>query len=457
MPVFSITQLRKPKKGAGASTAYNSVMNTLKVLDLEYKNPFNDKIMSEEYFIETEDIIMAALKNSAITPIKKADLAVALLSNRKEQETWKVESAPQFTMTTDKIEETLEDNWRSLWKNKDLLRSGNVQAMAAGMVGGGEDSINSMLGQLEEVESLLSDIPGSEDKLRTVRKTMDFLEDKGDFWRGVAGRPEEYAILADTTANGEIKNFEVKNIANTSGYKDTGTKMGGFALYGKPHPSLTDEDGLQTIAIGNNIFRGDKTFDFMGEGEFDLTSLRNVPFGNYPSGTVLSSVDNKFKVMQQDGNLISYDNKEELEKAGYSADGAVAMDSDDDAEINSMYSVSTPKQLETKANTQERLDAIRQQYEDQTGFYNYLKGATPEEVGATYGEAAGLLGKAGAELTKTVPEAAKGFVKAGGELAGTVPELFKKSLKTNIEAFKKQGKRIGEAGRIFKGMFGGNK
>jgi len=337
MPVFSVSTIKKPKQGASSSSAYSIYQRELGFLDVKYKDPFTKKITSDKYFEEKGKLMEEALNNPAITAAKKNDILVDYAKVQKDGAAWAITSNKTYKQTTDDLKSVLEDNWQSLWKNTEIMRTGNIPAMAAGMVDG-EGGINDLIGQLEEIKSVMEEVPGSDDAVIPLQKNIDFLEDRAEFWRGVAMKPTEYAAIADTTADGAIKNFEIRNIANTSGYKNTGADMGGFALYGKPHPSLTDEDGTEKIVIGNNVF-SDTGDGFYADGDFDMASLKNVTFGNYYPGTVFKSPNGSFRVMQEDGSFTNYQNEKDLRLDEFSPDGAVAMTTDEFSDLDFMYDV----------------------------------------------------------------------------------------------------------------------
>lgn len=448
MPAFTTMTIKKPKKGTGASTAYSLYQRELDLLKAKYENPFTKKISSKEYFVEKKAVMERALKNPAITNIKKTNILTDRDVLEKDSSAWEFTNQKVFKLTTDQIKETLDDNWQSVWKNADILRSGNVPAMALGMLEG-EGGINDIIGQLEEVESVMNEIPGSEDAIIPIRKNIEYLEDRADFWRGAASRPKEYAVTVDSEADGSIKNFQIKNIANTSGYRNTGADMGGFALYGKPHPSLADESGLETMVIGNNIFKGDKD-GFMLEDKdgFDLSTLRNVPFGNYSPGTVLQSPANSYRVMDEDGGFTEYKNQQELERAGYSPEGIIKMDSDEYNDIDSMYDIRSGKEAMRERSTQERLEQIRSQYEDRR------KSESWQSVGAALGqspETVEMFKKGAASAAGGLASGFKGFVQRGKEALG---DIFSGS---KSKAVKAKGAREQEEARIMTGQFKSNK
>ncbi len=469
---FAITTIRKPKKGAAASSAYSIYQSELDLLkgDGSLLDPFTKKIKSNNYFIKKRDIMMRALKNPSITPIKKNQIMVDLEILNRDQSVWGVTNQKSYKVSSDDLKAQLEDNWRSLWQDKETLRTGNVQAMAWGMLEG-EDGINDIIGQLEEYSSTMDEMGGSEDAIAPLREKIKYLDKQASFWRGVISRPQEYAAVFDTESDGAIKDFQIKNIQDVKGFKDTGDAFGrtednpdGYSLFGKPHPNLTTEDGLEVIPIGNNVYKGGGEskmgFELQDKDAFDSSNLSNVPFEDYLPGTIVQSPSNNYRVSENDGTFTEYKDQQELEQAGYSPDGAVKVSLDDYSSIESMYDVIIPEEEKKKANIQEKLEQIRSQYEDQTKAWTQYKNLSPAEQGEIIGKTGSeILFSGGGEFWKSIPEVGKTFAEGGKEFVKAAPKVglealtaFPKSVK---RAFVEKGKRVGETAKIFKGIFKG--
>lgn len=376
-------------KGAGGSqSALNQLNNSIEVLDLKYKDFFTGEITNKEYFQKKAKLYQNALANPRMTANQKNNIVTNIASLNKDAQKWAVTNEKLYKVTQDELTSQIDDNWNSLWKNKDVLRSGNFAAMAEGMIFGGDQGIDAMVQQMEDFHASVSELTSDEKVLAPIEKNIEYLEDQEEFWRGVATFPENYAAVVDSNADGSISNLQVKNIGNTSGYKNVGQKVGGIALYGKPHPALTDDEGNQAIVIGRNTFKGGDglPFELEGEGEFDVSSFTNVPFGNYAPGTVLQPPKGGFLVSQNNGDFVSYQDVASLNNAGYSQDSVQAVTQDELTEINNLYNIDSAVKIDKQREIDEKMQAIRNQYEPQNSAWYQFAHMNEEETGEILGE-----------------------------------------------------------------------
>ena len=457
---FISKSFKRSKSGGGGETANSQFNNELELLDVKYKSMGTESladITSEEYFTKRQEVLERAIKSS-VTPNQRARYMVDLQKNQRDYQVWSDTNSKIFNMSDKQMRSVIEDNWRSLWQNKDIMRRGNIGAMAQMLLEGGEGSIDYMLATLEEMRSRLEEEPTAGKYINQIETQIGLLEDEADFYRGVVSRPNDYAAVFDTSIDGSVTDFKIKSVFDTSGYKDTGADMGGLKVFGKPHPGLSNEEG-EAILIGNNLFRQAGDVFVSDKGTFDFNSLKNVPVGKYQPGAVLENSGGKYMVMQQDGSVVEYGNEEQLVADGHKKEGAIKITNNDSDNINSMYDVRSKESLVKSFDASKQLESIRKQYEDQTSVWGQLRSTLedPDSVGEIYGEAAAGLGRAGVDLAKTAPEALKGFAQAGKELGSTAWDMLKTTAKTNIKALKTHPKRFGEAGRIFKGIFGAAK
>jgi len=471
-----VTFIQKPKtttKTGGSTTAWQSLQNQLKTLDIIYKDPFEQKVNDSKYFDEYKKLLTSALYNPALTTNKRQQVANMLLDLEKERWAFEQFNVRLGNSPEEKFNEDLESSWRQMWSTYGALGSQNIPAfsqMMNGKIDEWDTQISYMKKQLEDNGYINT---AQYDK---IKKLSDLIKEKKRFWNGVELRPDDYVVTMKTSTNGEVEDFKIVNKASVpGGYKYTGTKYGDLKLYALPF--LTD-DGEEVIKIGNNVFKQSGNiylFDNKESGvdEPEFSSLNKVQ-DLYKPGQELRSPDGKIYVVGKNRQVFEYNSLEDYQdKLGMSIDSNanrfVELDPDEAAEIKTNFQIEkikipTPQEVRQQE-IQEKIEAVARPYKEKPAidfvkesvmeipvFGSFLKGSeafTKIAKSATTGISKGVSRKTGEFVKESITPAAKivgktfvehpgtkavsKTVSTAGRFLGKVANFFKSGLTTKIK------------------------
>ena len=445
MPFITYSTYRKPTGGAGGASTNVLYQTELNILAQRFFDPISKTPLSENYYDEVNKILGKAAGDGSLTAAQRIGYLTKISQNQIDKKTYKMTHQDIVRQSASTMEGTVEDMWRSLWKNKDILRSGNLFSMADEMLKFTEMAADESSRALTEMQNFTTD----KRTLSALEGLTDYLEEESAFWRGVQNFPEDYFVkITPATKKGLVENFQIKKKGDRSD-KDgelIDVNFGGLPVYSKE--TETDDEGNSIINISGNKFKGDikngYTFDsgLSDKEEIDFSNITPMPFRNYETGTIFqSSQGDRFLVLRDDYSYNQF-NKDMIPELKIDVSKAVPLTDEEIKEIEAINKVipvtkQSLKEVEIKAKV------------EQAGRESLPEPSMPYRAGEFMGGAVRGFGPAIAEagigMGKGAVEIGKGIKKA--EAMTRLPSPKERWLKGE-----ERRKSMAEvAGRIFRG------
>lgn len=387
---FAITTIRKPQSGAGGASAAAYLERELDIIQGANSDVMGN-VLNEQYFDSQIERIKKALLSGTLSNAKTLDYQTKLEQTMKAKAAWSVTSNKLSGTGVEDLKSKLLDDWTSIWQNKDVLRSGNISAMASFMVGDEMDmsdpdagGIMAYRSQLESFKNEISEIIIDDNILDSIQESIDFLDERREYWNSVVNYPSNFGLQMDTfklpTPEGgmtsSVSNLKiVESGSPAGGYREvTKIKQGGngvsVPLYLKPQEK--NDAGEEVMKIGSNVWKGSEDFGYKLQGRevADFSSLNIVPPDYAPVGTIFKSSNGNFKVYIEPGKFIEYEDEKNLAAAGYEPERAVPITEKKDQRITLGYNVEKMKVPDRRA---EMDKTLMQEFDNKLGQFTDKK------------------------------------------------------------------------------------
>ncbi len=324
------------RSGDGESANWNNYNERQIVIDEQFQDPFGN-ITSEEYFKKSRDNINLAL-SQGVSDAKRTTLLKESSQLNEDQNNFSFTNSPILGNGIEELKADIQDTWKNIWSNKDLLSTGNFAVMTQGM----ESYLGEQREEAIQFRDQVAELTDDPNMLNQIDSVIELYEDNENFYRGVSINPEEYRIDINSNSRGQISDIALKNVNDApGGFFDTNQKdQSGLSIYSKPHKAYEQEDGTQGFAIGNASFEGDSAGGFFAKDDnpIDFASVVIEDPLNAAPGTLIKSPDGQMYGKNPDGTYFKFSDTD-VKNFGFDENNVIAASRKNIDDINRNFEV----------------------------------------------------------------------------------------------------------------------